>query len=153
MKIVNCKLKIVKGFTLIEFLTVLAIIAIISAITIPMFRALRPGFQLSSAVRDLVTNIRCAQQLTVTEQVNYCVKLFLSEKKYQIIQCGESDPLSEVFLPEEIATFDAAGFTNNEVEFNPYGAVKESGTISLENTKNKTKTIEVKPSGFVRTTD
>lgn len=136
-----------------EVLVISAIIGIIIGITIPIFNQLQPGLQLSGTVRDLISNLRYAQQLTVTEQVNYCLKLFLSEKKYQIIQCGEVIPLSEVFLPSGIATFDAAGFSANQVEFNPYGAVKEPGTIVLENTQNKIKIIEVKPSGFVRITE
>ena len=143
----------IKAFTLIEFLVVLAIVSILIGIILPAYKMLQPSFQLSGAVRTLLTDLRYSQQLTVTEQVNYCLKFFLSEKKYQIIRCGQSNPILEVFLPAEIATFDAVGFTDNQVEFNPYGAVKESGSILLVNTSNKTKTIEVKPSGFVRITD
>lgn len=153
MKIVNCKLKIVEGFTLAEFLIVLAIVVVLAGITVPVFMQLQPGLKLSGAVRDLVTNLRYTQQITVTEQVNYCLQLFPGQKKYQIIQCSGGQPLSEFLLPSEIATLDATGFTNNRVEFNPYGSVKESGTISLKNTNNKTKTVEVKPSGFVRITN
>ena len=142
-----------KGFTLIEFLVIIAIIIIIIGISIPAFRRFQPDFQLSGAVRSLVSDLRYIQQLTVTEQVDYCLQFFLVEKKYQIIQCGQSQPLLEKFFPEEIKTLTVSGFTDNKVEFNPYGAVKEDGTITLENTRDRTKTIEVRPSGFVRITD
>jgi prepilin-type N-terminal cleavage/methylation domain-containing protein len=142
-----------KGFTLIEILIVITIIAIIAGISVPAFRSFQPDFQLSGAVRDLVSDLRYAQQLTVTEQINYCLKFFLAEKKYQIIQCGQNQPLLEKLFPEGIKALTVNGLTDNKVEFNPYGAVKEDGTIILENTRDKTKTIEVRPSGFVKVTD
>lgn len=139
-----------KGFTLMESLVVIAIIAILAGIIIVGFKQLQPEFQLSGAVRGLLSDLRYVQQLAITEQVNYCLKLFLAEKKYQIIQCGQSQPLYQVIFSSQIKSFSAFGFTNNEIKFNPYGSVKESGTITLENTEGKTKTIEVKPSGFVK---
>ncbi len=142
-----------EGFTLIEFLIVIGIIVILAGISIPTFRSFQPGLQLSGAIRDLVTNLRYAQQLTVTEQVEYCVQFFEAEKKYQIIQCDQDQPLLEKLLPSEIKILTISGLSNNKVEFNPYGAVKESGAVTLENTKNKTKTVEVRPSGFIKITE
>lgn len=138
-----------KGFTLIEMLIIIGIIAVLVGIGIPVFRSFQPVIQLNGAVRDLVTDLRYAQQIAITEQVNHCLQLFLTEKKYQIVQCGQTQPLLEVVLPNEVE-FLSANFTDDKVEFNPYGAVKESGTIVLENTKNQTKTIEIRPSGFVK---
>lgn len=140
------------SFTLTEILIVIAIIAVLVGITIPVFRTFQPTIQLNGAVRVLVSDLRYAQQMAVTEQINHCLKLFLSEKKYQIVQCGETEAILEKTLPSEIESFSAT-FTNNEVEFNPYGAVKEDGIITLENSKSQTKTIEVRPSGFVKITD
>jgi len=141
------------GFTLVEMLIVIAIIVILIGISIPVFRNFQPTLQLNGSVRDLVVDLRYTQQLTVTEQVNYCVQFFLPEKKYRIVQCGDEEPILERFLPEKIKNLIVTGFTNDEVEFNPYGAAKESGTITLENTEDKTKTIKVRPSGFVKVTD
>jgi len=56
----------------------------------------------------------------------------------------------ERIFPQEIINFSAAGFTNDQIEFNPYGAVREGGQITIENTKNKIKIINVRPSGFVK---
>lgn len=141
-----------KGFTLIEILVTIAIIAVLVGITIPVFRSFQPTLQLSGTVRALASDLRYTQQMAVTEQINYCLQLFLLEKKYQIVQCGQTQPILEKTLPDEIVSF-SANFTNNEVEFNPYGAVKEDGIITLENSKSQTKTIEVKPSGFVKITE
>ncbi len=141
------------GFTLIELLVIIGIIAILIGISVATFRSFQPDLQLSGVVRNLIIDLRYAQQLTVTEQVEYCVRFFQLEKKYQIIQCDQPSPLLEKLLSGEIKTLTVSGLSNNEVRFNPYGAVKESGTVILENTKDKTKTIDIRPSGFVRITE
>ena len=148
------KLKTNKSFTLMEFLVIIGIIGILVLITIPAFRKFQPDLKLSGITRNLVSDFRYTQQLAVTEQIEYCLHFpigFPINRKYQIIQCGETQPIKEIFLPEEIIglTIDPS-LTNNEVRYNPYGSVKESVDITLTNTQNKTKTIEVRPSGFVR---
>jgi prepilin-type N-terminal cleavage/methylation domain-containing protein len=138
-----------QGITLIELLTVIAVIGILALASIPAFRAYGPRLELSGTVRDLISDLRYIQQLAVTEQKECCIKFFPAEKKYQILQCGEETILKEKILPEEIQTLIVSGLTDNEVRYNPYGAVRESGSIVLNNTKNQTKTISIKPSGFV----
>lgn len=154
-----------KGFTLTEVLIVISIIVILIGISVPVLIKYQPSLQLSSSVRDLITDLRYSQQLTVTEQIEHCICFFPLdgeyEKRYQIIRCGESDPqcgepdpvlVKEKSLPEKIKTLTISdSFINDEVRYNPYGAVKTAGTVTLTDTKDETKTIEVKPSGFVKT--
>lgn len=146
-----------RSFTLIELLVIIGIIGILVLISVPAFRTFQPFFQLSGTTRNLVSNLRYTQQLAVTEQVEYCLQLpsnFPTDKKYQIIQCEETQPIKESSFPDEIINLTInPSLTNNEVRYNSFGAVKERTNITLENTENKTKTIEVKPSGFVRITD
>ena len=140
-----------KSFTLIELLVVISIIGIITGISWATFKALQPSLQLASVVRDLVTDLRYAQQLAVTEQVNHGIHFSSTTDEYQIIKYGTTtQTLLEKSLPQEISFHQITGFINDEVIFNPYGAVKEIGTISLINSKAETKTIEVRPSGFVK---
>jgi len=136
-----------------EILVIIGILGILTIMTIPALRTFQFGLQLNGVSRELISDLRYAQQLTVTEQVEYCVLFFSIDKKYQIIQCGESQPIKEKILPNEIKSLTTAGFSNDEVRYNPYGAVKEAGSITLENTKNETKTILVRPSGFVKISD
>lgn len=137
-----------EGFTLAELLIIIGIIVVLVGISIPVYRSFQPGLQLSGAVRTLITNLRYAQQLAVTEQLEHCVRF--GDKEYKIIQCqdGAEEILKTISL-QEIDSITVAGFNNNEVRFNPYGAVKETGTITLE-INEKAKTIDVRPSGFVK---
>jgi len=158
IKIQNLKSKIQTGFTLIESLAVIAIIGVLVSISVLAFKLYQPTFQLSGETRDLVANLRYTQQLAVTEQINHAVCFFSLdggyENKYEIIkygECGVSTPQKEKNL--EGIKIKQVNFSSPAIIFNPYGAVIESGTVVLENTKNKTKTIEVKPSGFVKISD
>ncbi|MBZ9572723.1 prepilin-type N-terminal cleavage/methylation domain-containing protein [Patescibacteria group bacterium] len=148
-KIQNSKFK--NSFTLIELLVVISVIGIIAGISWGSVRALQPSLRLGSIVRDLSTDLRSAQRLAVTEQVNHGVRFSTSTCQYQIIRYGTTKKnIFKKSLPKGISFHQITGLTNDEVIFNPYGAVKETGTISLINTKGETKTIEVRPSGFVK---
>ena len=139
-----------RAFTLIELLVIIGIIMILALGTIPAIRNFQPTLKLNGVSRELISDIRYAQQLAITEQLEYCVRFFPLEKKYQIIQCEGANPVKEVLLPEEIITISVNDLTDNEVRYNPYGAVQEEGNIILENNKNETKTVLIKISGFVK---
>lgn len=139
------------GFTLLEFLVIIAIIGIIATISWSALRTLQPSWRLDGAVRDLATDLRYAQQQSVTEQVNYGIHFSSATNEYQMIRYGTTtENVLEKSLPEGVNFYQITGFSDEEVVFNPYGAVKEMGSVSLINIEQKIKIIEVRPSGFVK---
>jgi len=148
----KCK-KSNKGFTLIEVSIVVLIMVIITGISWQAIRVLQPSLRLSSVSRDIVTDLRYAQQEAVTEQVDYGIRISSSTNEYQIVNYGTNQTILEKTLPAGISFSEIIGFSEDEVVFNPYGAAKEAGSITLINTKGETKTIEVRPSGFVKIED
>lgn len=143
------KLRIKQGVTLIEILVAIGIIGILSLIGIPAFRAYGPKLELSGSTQELVSDLRHIQQMAVTEQKEYCIKFFPTEKKYQVLKYGTATILKEKILSGEILSLTVSGLTDNEVVYNSYGAVREEGSVVLENTGSQIKTISIKPSGFV----
>ena len=139
------------GFTLLEILIVIAIFTIMVGVSWGAFRALGPSWRLTAVVRDVVADIRYAQQRAVTEQVDYGVKFVTTTNEYSIIRYGNVNQVIRTkSLPQDIRFSAITGLTDNEVIFNPYGAVEEAGSVSLINNSGKVSTIEIRPSGFVK---
>lgn len=143
------------GFTLTEFVVAILIVITLASVGVFALRDAQPSLRLSGAARNLATDLRYAQQLAITEQIDHGILLSTTtEDKYQIIRHGVQDEiLKEEVLPEGIDFQYISPLANNEVRFNPYGAAKEAATTTLINVKNKTKTIRVSPSGFVKILD
>jgi len=149
----NLEFKLSRGVTLIEFLAVILIIVILVAISIPVWRNIQPTLELNGSCRELVTDLRYAQQLSIAEQIIYGVRFNFAENKYQIIQYKKTDGTTEnviksKFLPEGIDLEQVGSFS--EAKFTPYGSVMESGEVRLVNAQNQIKTIDIRPSGFVK---
>ena len=71
-----------KGFSLIEVIVVSSIILIISVVTVPTWRQISGNLELNSEARAIASQLREAQQFSVTEQINYLV--FLTPLKISI---------------------------------------------------------------------
>jgi len=159
MKISNFQFPISRnGFTLMEFLVIVGIIGILTLIGIPTFRSIQPTLQLSGVTRELITDLRYAQQLAVTEQIDHGIwfSTTTNDHKYRIIRHEDSatTTIKEVLLSKEGINFQSISpLTDNEVRFNPYGAAKEEAITTLKNINDKTTTIKVSPSGFVKILD
>lgn len=63
------------GFTMIELLVSLAIIAILSAVTIPIVLGWMPDYRLKKATRDLYNNMQLAKKMAITNG-NNCAIIF-----------------------------------------------------------------------------
>jgi len=139
------------GHILINLLVVLGVIAIIATISIPYIKKYQPNLKLNASARELTADLRYAQQLTVTEQVAHSVKINLEDNSYQILKLSlATTTIKTVELASEVSFQQVTGLTNNQVVFNYYGGVSESGQIVLININNSTATINVKPSGYIQ---
>ncbi len=120
-------------------------------IAIPAFRMFAPSLELNGTARELVSNLRYSQQMSVTEQVEYGIRFSTTTREYQMVKYSSPEEIIETKeLPEKVDFQEVSGFTNNEARYNPYGAVKAEGSVSLVNNKGTVLTIEVRPSGFVK---
>lgn len=140
-----------RGFSLIEILVVVSILAIMSSLGVLTFSSYRSFFALSGETRELVGSIRYAQQLSVTEQINHSVRFDFTNNSYQIIKHTEEEVI--IFskqIPTQVALEEINNY--NEAKFNPYGAVKKSGKIKLK-VEESERIIDIRPSGFVIITE
>src|SRR3989338_6899129 len=119
------------GFTLIEIIMVLAIIGLIALVTLPIYQQIKPGITLNSQTRDIVSDLRYAQQLSVTEQINYSVVFDSVLSKYSIINNSSGTTLKTQNINPLISIESITGLTADTVTFNVTGASLESGSIIL----------------------
>lgn len=139
------------GFSLVELLVAIGIAAILGAVSWPIVKSFQPSFKLTAAARDLVVNLRSAQQTAVAEQVEYGLRFSFENNNYQVLKfTTTTQEILNKTLPSDVFLYQISGFTAQEVVFNVLGAVRESGTIVIRNNQGSIKTIEVRPSGFVK---
>lgn len=140
-----------KGAMLVDLLVVLGIIALLSTISIPYLRKYQPNLKLNATARDLTTDLRYAQQLTITEQKVHLVAFDIANDKYDILKIDSAtSTVKTVSLDAEVGFDQITGLTNNQVVFNFYGGVSQAGQILLTNINNVTATINIKPSGYIQ---
>ena len=63
-----------QGVTLIELLTVISIVGILTAVGVPTVSHFLPGIQLNGSARVLSANLREAQERTITEQKQHLIR-------------------------------------------------------------------------------
>lgn len=140
-----------KAFTVIELLITIGVIGIIAGIGLPVYKTLLPTLDLNAATRDLASDLRHAQQLAVTEQVVHSITFNQAHGEY-VMSKGypTSTPLSTKRLSGVITIQSVSGFSSATASFIPTGAAIETGSLILANSKGRTSTIEIKPSGYVK---
>ena len=146
------------AFTSVELLIVIAVIAILVLIAIPLWRKFAPGYKLSKETERVVQELRLAQQRTVTEQLSYIVRFAVDTEGYEVIRLipdtGNPGEYIEEFVETETLDPDV-GFnalydlTEPEIQFTSAGGVVDDGQIELINVNGDMTLIDVRPSGFI----
>lgn len=75
-----------RGFSLLELLVVVALIATISLSVMPVFISSMHGIQLRNARNDLLAAIRFAQEMAVRESLEYRLYFNTQEHSYRIMR-------------------------------------------------------------------
>jgi prepilin-type N-terminal cleavage/methylation domain-containing protein len=139
------------GFTVLEVLQVLLLLSILTAIAVPNWRALLPGYHLNSATRQMQSELHRTKARAVSGNVEY--RLVFSKAGYVIERktdtgwdaAGESRDLP--------AGIEVHGTTVKSLGFTARGTATPGtgGTVKLCNTQGQGKNVVVSSTGRIRT--
>ena len=140
-----------QGGLLLDLVVVSGIFALLATISIPYLRKYQPNLKLNAAARALTTDLRYAQQLTVTEQKVHLVEFDAINGEYEILKIdAATTTVKTVILDQEVSIKQITDLIDNQAIFNFYGGVSQPGNIILTNTNNIDATVSIKPSGYVQ---
>lgn len=90
------------GFSLLELILVMTIIAIIAVAVVPVFRGTLASVQTEHGVRDMVATVRYAQERAVTDSLEYRLYLDPEKGEYYLMRLeGYDEDNEKVFEPLE----------------------------------------------------
>ncbi len=141
------------GFTLLEILVVLVLMGAVALIVAPSFTAGLASLRLETATRDLITNMKWARSVAVSEQNVRRIILQSPETPdapFEYVLTDEFErPLRTVALPDGISFADPDQLPML-ISFYSNGR-SSGGTITLLNERGRALHVEVSPiTGFGR---
>jgi prepilin-type N-terminal cleavage/methylation domain-containing protein len=157
-----------KGFTLLELLTVGAILGLLAAVTVPSLRSYTQSTGLRSLSDQLAGDLWYARQRAIATSVPYSVAFDPDANTYDVFRDdGAGDPddagNGEIDFGEQVVRTRPLGpaFLLSEVDLDPDNVVifmrrgtlmrgTTGGSITISDRSGRTRTLEVLASGLCR---
>lgn len=144
-----------KGFSLVETLAVIAILAIAALFALPHVLQWKSASSLRTAARELKENLEFARSLAVKENRSVVVELFPADQRYRIsvrTDGGDLAPVRMETLPAGVR-IDAAHpdytVSQNRLSFNSRGGA-DNCTIVLSTQQDQSRRITVSTIGRIQ---
>jgi len=132
------------GFTLVELMVVIAIMAIITSISVPLYLIYIPKARLNGATRMVMVDLMAARMKAVKLNARTQV-FFINDHQYVISDDANRDKTvengeGEAFLRDiQMEYQDVTLSANNNPEFLPRGSATNLVTVTLENVSGEKK--------------
>lgn len=156
------------GFSLVELMVVIGVLAILSAFAIPGFMSWRENFELKGAARDLLGHMQKAKLTAVKERENVTMEFNSGANSYIAYIEGDGTagyaPNSDDVLLVSVTWSDSVyydvsqdtdgiSFPDNTTEFRPNGLpspVNGSGSVFIKNDNGKQLEVVLSSAGNIR---
>ncbi len=144
-----------RGFSLLEAMVVLIIIAIMATIAIPTYSRMLPNMRLRSAANDLYSNLQAAKMEAIKSNGTSNVTFYPAGGKYVGVN-GKTVNLDETYKnsvtyeqPGGGSSVTFAGSPYPKVTFTARG-MANAGTVYFKNTNDKYYKVDVLASGVIQ---
>lgn len=155
-----------KGFTLIEMMVVIGIIAILAMVAIPSFSVWIPDFALKGAAQDLYSNMQLAKMAAVKEKEDQNMEFDTGAGTYKKhdgtvvvlssyghdVKFGNGNATSAMEAGgfDDNVTYEAtASVADNIASFNSRGMANNAGYVYLTNSKGTAYAVGSLTSGVI----
>ncbi len=134
------------GFTLLELLVVMAIIAILTAMSMPAISGYLKGARLKGGARQIVSALRMARQLAITKRDIYSVDFNTGNRQFWVEWDNQTSGSVDTLVDEIRTLPDTINFDSSQgtylYDFSARGTVG-SGSIYIVDPNNNYKRISV----------
>ncbi len=128
-----------RGYTIMEALIVVGLVALLVAVFVPTLYRMYQNYRAQTAVERITMNLRFARLAAIKKRFNYRVVVDESADTYEI----QMNPLkdgttwvtynqADTSMPDSGLDILSGGVT--QITFNPRGAANTSGTIRVKST-------------------
>ena len=144
-----------RGFTLLELMIAVAVLAILAGIAIPNYIGWLPKRHLRSSAIDVQAAIQLAKMTAIRENTNVSLKFDKDSENYQAFIDADANgvPDGAVFRTKDMSPgidLDSTGFASDTITFNSRGLADNSGDINLRNRLGQSLTVNIALSGITR---
>ncbi len=147
-----------EGFSLLEIMVVVAVLALAAAIVVPNMLAWRTSLRLGSAVGELRTDLLSAKTLAAKENTTVTVQFYPSTGSYSIKHTnldGNPVVVKTAFLPPGVSIDQGDpeySMGGSKTSFTSRGGA-DSGTMVLTNSDGKKRKITISSLGKITLKD
>lgn len=171
MSCVNPQNNSPNGFTMIELIVTISIIAILCSIAMPAFSSWLPEYNLKRAVRDLYSNMQLAKRMAITQNDKYRIIFntvgygsytivrpdgttertinFIDYSKSGGIGFGGGNATKNATVSGGSIPADGVSYQYNKISFNPRGLANGMGYTYLESRKGTAYAVGTWISGII----
>ena len=143
-----------RGFSFIEIIVAIAIIATLTGIAIPVYIGMKPSIRLSGATRQIMGDLMWARMQAISQNNEFKIFFLADNHRYAILDDDNNDGNidgNELTVTKDIhgEYCDVTFSSTNDPIFYPRGNALPTATVTLTNSIG-TKTVTIAMTGRVK---